>query len=106
MYDKYSVLSSNEFVNKISKLKIKHSNAFASLDIKGLYTHVPLKEVIEDIKTKNYDTNIKSIFKETKITKNILRKNYSFAPKVFSFIVKKSTNKQTGLQWAAHRPQS
>ena len=74
MYDKYSVSSSNEFVNKISKLNIKHSNAFASLDIKSLYTHVPLKEVIEDILTTIYDTNIKSIFKETKITKNILRK--------------------------------
>ena len=59
LYDKYSVSSSNEFVNKISKLNIKHSNAFASLDIKSLYTHVPLKEVIEDILTTVYDTNIK-----------------------------------------------
>ena len=59
MYDKYSVLSSNEFVNKITKLNIKHSNAFASQDIKSLYTHVPLKEVIEDIITTVYDTNIK-----------------------------------------------
>ena len=59
LYDKYSVSSSNEFVKKISKLNIKHSNAFASLDIKSLYTYVPLKEVIEDIITTVYDTNIK-----------------------------------------------
>ena len=75
MYDKYSVLSSNEFVNKISKLNLKHSNAFSSLDNKSLYTHVPLKEVIKDILTIIYDTSDKSIFKETKTTKNILRKN-------------------------------
>ena len=86
LYDKYSVSSSNEFVNKISKQNIKHSNVFASLDIKSLYTHVLLKEVIENILTTINDTNIKSIIKETKITKNILRK-------VFSFMMKKSTNK-------------
>ena len=74
MYDKYSVSSSNEFINKISKLYKKHRNAFASLDIKSLYTHVPPKEVIEDKLTTIYDTNIESVFKETKITKNILRK--------------------------------
>ena len=63
MYDKYSGLSSNEFVDKISKLNIKHTNAFASLDIRSLYTHVLLKEVTKDILTTVYDTNIKSVFK-------------------------------------------
>ena len=63
MYDKYSSLSSNEFVDKISKLNIKHTNAFASLDIRSLYTHVLLKEVTKDILTTVYDTNIKSVFK-------------------------------------------
>ena len=60
-------------------------------DIKSLYTHVPLKEVIEDILTTIYITNINSIFKETMNTKILLRKLYSCAPKVFSFMVKKST---------------
>ena len=45
LYDKYSASSSNKFVDKISKLNIKYSNAFASLDIKSLNTHVPIKEV-------------------------------------------------------------
>ena len=60
--------------NKISSLEFKDQNVFASLDIKSLYTQVPLKEVTEDILTTMYDKNTNSIFKGTKITKNILRK--------------------------------
>ena len=74
LHDTFSVSSSTEFANKISKVKIKDPNIFASLDIKSLYTQVPLKEVTEDILTTIYDTNSNSIFKGTKITKNILRK--------------------------------
>ena len=74
MYGKYSVSSSNDFVNNITKINIKHITAFANLDIKSFYTKVPLKGVIEDILTIIYDTYIKSIFKETKITKNNLGK--------------------------------
>ena len=36
--------------------------------IKSLYSQVQLKEILTD------DTNIKSVFKETKITKNLLKK--------------------------------
>ena len=92
LYDKYSVSLSNEFVNKISKLSIKHSNAFASLDIKSLYTHVPLNEVIEDILTTIYDTNIKPIFKETKIIKYILRKILQLCSQRIFLYGEKSTN--------------
>ena len=74
LIDTYSVSSSTEFVNKISNLEIKDQNIFASLDIKSLYTQVPLKEVIEDILETIYDKNSNSIFIESKITKNILRK--------------------------------
>lgn len=47
--DKLSISSSTEFVRRISTLQIKYTNAFASLDIKGLYTQIQLNEVIEDI---------------------------------------------------------
>ena len=72
--DRFIILSSTEFVSRISKLDIKHTNTFASLDIKSLYTQIPLNEVIEDILTTIYDKSTNSIFKGSKITKNILRK--------------------------------
>ena len=72
--DKFSISSTTEFVSRISKLDIKHPNTFASLDIKSLYTQIPLNEVIEDILTTIYDKSTNSIFKGSKITKNILRK--------------------------------
>ena len=48
LHDKFSMSSSTDFVNKISKVELKYPNTFASLDIKSLYTQVPLKEVTED----------------------------------------------------------
>ena len=49
LHDKFSIPSLTEFINKISKLDIKHTNVFAILDIKSLETKFPLNKVIEDI---------------------------------------------------------
>ena len=43
LHDTFSVSSSTELVNKISKVEIKDPNTFASSDIKSLYTQVPVK---------------------------------------------------------------
>ena len=93
LIDTYSVSSSTEFVNKISNLEIKDQNIFASLDIKSLYTQVPLKEVIEDILETIYDKNSNSIFKESKITKIFYGKFYNYARKVYFYTTKKCINK-------------
>ena len=51
----------------------KYTNAFASLDIKGLYTQIQLNEVIEDI-LKLFTIKILTQFYGSKITKIIFRK--------------------------------
>ena len=72
--DTYSVSSSTEFVNKISKLEIKDQNVFVCFDIKTLYTQVPLKEVAEDILTTIYDKNSNSVFREQTSQKTLKKK--------------------------------
>jgi len=67
--NKFSISSSTEFVNRISKLDIKHTNTFASLDIKSLYTQIPLNEVIEDILTTIYDKVLTQFLKAAKLQK-------------------------------------
>ena len=58
-----------------SKLGIKHTYIFVTLDIKSLFTQVPLKELIEDTIKTIYDKNTISDFKVTKITKKHLKKD-------------------------------
>ena len=71
----FSVSSSTEFVDHLSSLKPQPSEICVSFDIKSLFTHVPLMEVVEDITSTVYsDTATSSIFANSKtITKKIFR---------------------------------
>ena len=71
----FSVSSSTEFVNHLSSLKPQSSEICVSFDIKSLFTHVPLMEVVEDITSTVYSHTAKSsIFANSKtITKKIFR---------------------------------
>ena len=71
--DKYSTRSSKEFVEKVTSVKLEKTDFMSSLDIKSLYTQVPIKEVIKDILITVYEKENKSIFQNSNITKTVLK---------------------------------
>ena len=93
--DKYSVNSSTEFVEQLSQLQPTSIEHCVSFDIKSLYTHVPLKEVIEDIiKTVYSEAAPTSVFRTSKtITDRVLR-NMLYLCSESIFIYKDSVYKQ------------
>jgi hypothetical protein len=70
----YTVSSSSDFVEELHTLRPSDTDVCVSLDIKSLYTNVPLKEVIDDIAETVYATNAESsFFIDSKITPKVLK---------------------------------
>ena len=70
--DKWSVDSSETFVEELNKIKPSKDSICVSFDVKSLFTMVPLQEVIEDVTKVLFDEESNSIFKtNSKITKRI-----------------------------------
>ena len=76
LVNKFSVTSSSTFVDELSTLKPVPSDQCVSFDIKSLYTHVPLREVVNDISDTIFSKTAKpSIFTNhpSKITRTVFK---------------------------------
>ena len=60
---KWSVSSTQSFVNDLNAITPYRDDICVSFDIKSLYTNVPLQEVIDDVTETIFDKNTESIFK-------------------------------------------
>ena len=61
---KWSVTSTNSFVDDLNTIKPCSDDICVSFDIKSLFTNVPLKEVVEDVANVVYDDEVNCSFNE------------------------------------------
>ena len=66
---KYALKDSFDFINEISKIKLKKENFIISIDVVSLFTNVPIDETMDIIK--------KTFFKEKEIIIPSTQKNYT-----------------------------
>jgi hypothetical protein len=73
--NKWSVTSTQSFVECLNSIKPQQSDVCVSFDIKSLYTNVPLDEVIDDVAEVLYGNETDSIFKthQKKLTKQVFK---------------------------------
>ena len=75
--NEYSVASSSVFLNELTEFKPRPSDVCVSFDIKSLFTNVPLKEVIDDIKRTLYPTAaLPSVFVDRRSEEDQKKKKY------------------------------
>ena len=75
--NKYSVASSSVFLKELTDFRPTPSDICVSFDIKSLFTNVPLKEVIDDIKRTLYPTAaLPSVFVDRRTEEEQKKKKY------------------------------
>lgn len=74
----YTIKNNIDLVSKIKNLKIHNNETLISLDIKNLYTNIPIKETIDIIKhILSINGDSENVIKQiSKLLENILKQNY------------------------------